>query len=121
MAGLQSITTAIKSAIRSIQVDTGTDATLVGTDQDGNLTNKQPANAEIIVADNAASMPARWLGDLPCVVLNKLASEGDEPTVLDWTMPSTLSVERVRRELLSIEEVYRELGYEMQYFQCLAN
>ena len=68
MAGLQSITMAIKSAIRSIQdlVDTGPYATLVGTDQDGNLTNKQPAHAEILVADNAASMPATSLGGLPC-------------------------------------------------------
>ena len=51
------------------------------------------------------------------MVLNTLASEGDEPTILDWSIPSTLSVKRVRRELLSIEEVYRELGYEMHLRQ----
>ena len=45
VTGLQGMTAAIKSAIRSIQVDTGTDASLVGTDQDGNLTNRQPAHA----------------------------------------------------------------------------
>ena len=103
--GEHRIMTGIKSAIRSIQVDTGTDATLVEKEQGRNLTNKRPANAEILVADNTASMHAEWLGDLPCVVLNTLETTQDNvqrPTVIDWTIPSTLTVERVRRSLLSI-------------------
>ena len=112
--------TGIKSAIRSIQVDTGTDATLVEKEQGRNLTNKRPANAEILVADNTASMPAEWLGDLPCVVLNTLETTQDNvqrPTVIDWTIPSTLTVERVRQSLLSIEQFYSLLGYEMHLLQ----
>ena len=64
-AGEHCIMTAIKSAMRSTQVDTGTDATLVEKEQGRKLTNKRPANAEILVADNTASIPAEWLGDLP--------------------------------------------------------
>ena len=119
-AGEHRIMTSIKSAIRSIQVDTGTDATLVEKEQGRDLTNKRPANAEILVADNTASMPAEWLGDLPCVILNTLETQHDnmqQPTVIDWTMPSTLTVERVRRSLLSIEQFYSLLGYEMHLLQ----
>ena len=106
----------IRSAIRSIQVDTGTDMSLVGTEQDPNLVNTRKANIEILVADSSASMPARWLGDLPCIVLNTSGAKGihqAKPERIDWEIPDTLTVPRVRRDLMSIEKFYRTMGYEM--------
>ena len=106
----------IKSAIRSIQIDTGTDMTLVGTEQDPNLHNTRKANIEILVADNKASMPVRWVGDLPCIVLNTNGTTGihqAKPERIDWEIPETLMVPRVRCDLLSIKKFYRTMGYKM--------
>ena len=99
----------IKSVIWSIQVDTGTDMSLVDTERDPNLVNTRKANIEILVADSNTSMPARWLGDLPCIVLNTNGTNGihqAKPERIDWEIPETLTVPRVRRDL---NYVYREI------------
>ena len=90
--------------------------TLVGTEQDPNLINTRKANIEILVDDSKASMPARWLGDLPCIVLKTNGATDTnqaKPEQIDWEIPETLTVPRVRRDLLSIEKIYRTMGYEM--------
>ena len=107
---------AICSKIQSIQVDTGTDATLLNASNEANLTNATEAQVTILVADNTASMPASLQGDMRCIVLNA-GENPDIPQLTDWVIPTCLTVPRARRQLLSIEDFYKQKGYELHLRQ----
>ena len=48
---------------------------------------------------------------MSCHVLNTAGHAGIED-IVDFDMPDTLTVERIRRSLFSMEHFYRKLGYE---------
>jgi len=99
------------SLVQSMQVDTGTDATLIPTSMNRFLKRARDSAVRILVADKAASMPVDLEGDLPCTILNVDGHDGIEETV-EFTVPA-LTVERVRRSLFSIESYYRDKGFEI--------
>lgn len=99
------------SVVHSMQVDTGTDVTLVPNFMNKFLNHMRPSKWKILVADAKTTMDTDMEGDMPCVILNTPGHTGID-TFTDFHVP-VITGDRVRRPLLSVEKYYREQGFEI--------
>ena len=94
--------------IRSMQVDTGSDATLGHTDLEPYLQNAKRSRVRIHMVDKTNVIGCSQEGVLNAVVMNT-SSHPDIPPSVPFDMP-LITVPNLNRELLSVEQPYRD-GY----------
>lgn len=100
------------SVVRSFQLDTGADTTLVGRTVRKYLKRARKSMFSILVADgNTPPVEADVDGDMPVMVLNTPQYDG-MPEYSDMDIPVTV-LGTLRRSLFSIHDYYKEKGYEV--------
>ena len=95
--------------VRSMQVDTGSDATLGHTDLEPFMRDSKVSRVKIHMVDKTNTMGCSREGTLDAVVMNTEVYPGI-PHQHPIDLP-IITVPNLNRELLSVERHYRDLGY----------
>ena len=101
----------IDDYIRSMQVDTGSDATLGFTDLEPYLRDSKRSKVQIHMVDKTNTIPCSREGTLDAVVMNTAGYHDVNPTT-PLSLP-IITVPKLNRELLSVEKYYRDLKYDV--------
>ena len=98
-----------------MHVDTGADATFAHRRMERHMRNKRKSNSVIQVAKDGVTMPTSIEGTLQAFALSTAGHEG----IGDCTAVAieVITVPDLYQELLSVEEFYRDRGYDVFMMQ----